>query len=195
MLRFEDREPTPDGVNVQKSPEVLATLQYVGYLLKDGSRVFMTPKTETKLISPKFLKNGGRWLERAETFLAIGEGTMEHVKSVLNAAWAAKEPRLKAEAKAAEEAEAEKTRKAEKLARFVIIAQRRWCNIMSKVKEAKEMLKMAQAKELEDKRAAEEAWRKAKQEEILLKVALWVAQQQKAVPLVMSLSARRRARI
>jgi hypothetical protein len=66
---------------------------------------------------------------------------------------------------------------------------------MSKVKEAKEMLKMALAKELEEKRAAEEAWRKAKQEEILRNVALWVAQQQNAVPIGggKSRGARRRA--
>jgi len=149
------------------------------------------------MLSLKFFKNGGRWLERAESFFCIVKGTKKHVKDVLKAALVAEEPRFQAEAKAAEEAEAEKTRKAEKLARFVITAQRRWRNIMSKVKEAKEMLKMALAKELEEKRAAEEAWRQAKQEEILRNVALWVAQQQKAVPIGggKSLSERRRRAI
>ena len=103
MLLVQDQQPAPEGVNAQKSPEVPATLQYVGFLTKDGSRVFMTPKTETKMISPKFFKNGGRWLERAETFLTIVRGTEEHVKDVLNAAWAAEKKRVAMEVKEAED--------------------------------------------------------------------------------------------
>lgn len=97
-----DQQPAPEGGS-QKSPEVPATLQCVGFLTKGGSRVFMTPKTETKMISPKFFRNGGRWLERAETFLTIVKDTEEHVKSVLNAAWAAEKKRVAREAKEAEE--------------------------------------------------------------------------------------------
>jgi hypothetical protein len=74
--------------DVQKSPEVPATLQYVGYLLKDGSRVLMTREVFTKVTSQQFRENDGNWEGVTSLAFKAYEGTQEGVKSAMNTAWA-----------------------------------------------------------------------------------------------------------
>jgi hypothetical protein len=111
QLQVADPEPPLEGVNMQKSPEVPATLQveYVGILLKDGSQVIMMKKTYDKLISEKFFKKGGRWIERVNTFHSIFIGTKKDVESMLKAALVAEKKRVEREAKEAESAALLKT--------------------------------------------------------------------------------------
>jgi len=106
QLQVTDPEPTRDGVNMQKSPEVPATLQveYVGILLTDGSQEIMTEKTYKYLTSYKFFKKGGRWLERVNTLHSIFTGTKKDVESMLKAALVAEKKRVEREAKAAKSA-------------------------------------------------------------------------------------------
>jgi hypothetical protein len=106
QLRAEDREPPLEGGNMQKSPEVPATLQgeYVGILLTDCSQVIMKTETYEYMISDEFFNKGGKRMQRADTFRPIFSGTKKDVESKLKAALVAEKERKKKEAEEAKSA-------------------------------------------------------------------------------------------